>query len=239
MTMADIFRFKQFTVNQTGCAMKINTDGVLLGALAEADEPITILDIGTGTGVIAMMMAQRFKEAMIDAVEIDEAAAKTAGLNFSNSIFNQRLKIYPVSIDDFLDSYPQKKHDLIISNPPFHLSSLQSPEYTKTLAKHTGAGFFETLMKNVSRHLTANGVCWLVLPIQVSQLIKGLTAKNDLYIKQLITIHSFKHSEPHREILALTLEENETENSRFVIYDAPNKHSDQYQTALRDFFTIF
>jgi tRNA1Val (adenine37-N6)-methyltransferase len=83
--MANMFRFKQFSVDQTGCAMKINTDGVLLGALAHFNKPSFILDIGTGTGVIALMLAQRFPSAQLDAVEIDESAAETAKSNFENS----------------------------------------------------------------------------------------------------------------------------------------------------------
>jgi tRNA1Val (adenine37-N6)-methyltransferase len=86
----DIFKFKQFDVNQSGCAMKINTDGVLLGALAEANNPQSIVDIGTGTGVIALMLAQRFAVAHIDAVEIDEDAAETASGNFEHSPFQYR-----------------------------------------------------------------------------------------------------------------------------------------------------
>ena len=89
--MSGIFQFKQFSVDQTGCAMKINTDGVLLGALANADSPASILDIGTGTGVIALMLAQRFGSAQIDAVEIDEPAAQTAKQNFKNSPFEESL----------------------------------------------------------------------------------------------------------------------------------------------------
>src|SRR5258708_18444410 len=108
--MADIFRFKQFNVDQTGCAMKINTDGVLLGALVEADHPKNILDIGAGTGVIALMLAQRFIEAEIDAVEIDVAAAETAGNNFNNSQFANRLNSYPLSFENFFEQNPDKKY---------------------------------------------------------------------------------------------------------------------------------
>lgn len=89
-----MFKFKQFSVDQTGCAMKINTDGVLLGALADADKPLSILDIGTGTGVIALMLAQRFTDAHIDAVELDESAAITAGRNFKDSPFADRLELF-------------------------------------------------------------------------------------------------------------------------------------------------
>ena len=108
-----MFQFKQFGVDQTDCPMKINTDGVLLGAIAEADQPKSILDIGTGTGVIALMLAQRHPDAIIDAVEIDLSAAETAGRNFRNSIFHERLNIHPVDIFEF-DGSPGRKYSLIV-----------------------------------------------------------------------------------------------------------------------------
>ncbi len=101
--MSKVFRFKQFNVDQSGCAMKINTDGVLLGALVETDQPKTILDLGTGTGVIALMLAQRFGDARIDAVEIDPVAAQTAEKNFAGSPFFERLSIYSIGFEQFFD----------------------------------------------------------------------------------------------------------------------------------------
>src|ERR1700712_4799166 len=110
-----MFQFKQFSVDQTGCAMKINTDGVLLGALAAADRPKNVLDIGTGTGVIALMLAQRFTEAHIDAVEIDETAAKTAQNNFKNAVFSDKLSVFWADFSTLLAENASKKYDLIVS----------------------------------------------------------------------------------------------------------------------------
>jgi tRNA1Val (adenine37-N6)-methyltransferase len=111
--MSSVFQFKQFSVDQTGCAMKINTDGVLLGALSEANDPRSILDIGTGTGVIALMLAQRFTSAQINAVEIDTFAAQTAGENFENSPFADRMNIFPTDFQSFFKDNPSKKYDFI------------------------------------------------------------------------------------------------------------------------------
>src|ERR1700749_2437377 len=105
-----LFKFKQFTVDQSGCAMKINTDGVLLGAFAEADDAQNILDIGTGTGVIALMLAQKFKQAQIDAVEIDASAAKTAGENFASSPFEHKPQIYQGGFQQYFEAHPDKKY---------------------------------------------------------------------------------------------------------------------------------
>ena len=128
--------------------MKINTDGVLLGALASAENTKKILDIGTGTGVIALMLAQRFPEAEINAVEIDPASAETAGQNFKNSPFANRLQIHPTSIQNFWMQKQHQQYDLIVSNPPFYLDSLTSPQENKTLAKHAAPQFFENLLRN-------------------------------------------------------------------------------------------
>jgi len=234
-----MFQFKQFSVDQTGCAMKINTDGVLLGALAGTAEYSTILDIGTGTGVIALMLAQRFTYARIDAVEIDESAAITAENNFKGSPFADRLTLFPAGFEDFFGSYPDKKYDLIVSNPPFYINSLQSPGVKKNLAKHAGEGFFEGLVEGVSNHLTENGTCWLVLPIETAELVKTLAAQNQLYPQKIIKVYSFKNDEPHREVLALGFDAKQSEEEELVIYDEPKVYSGRYQEVLKEFLTIF
>ena len=234
-----VFKFKQFNVDQTGCAMKINTDGVLLGALAEADDPQNILDIGTGTGVIALMLAQRFAGAKIDAVEIDEIAAKTAHKNFSNSPFTYRMLAHAVGFEIFFEQHAGKKFDLIVSNPPFFLNSLESPGIKKNLARHTDEGFYERLIKAVANHLTERGTCQLILPIVTSALVKYLLPKYQLYLQKQICIYSFSGDEPHREILIIENTQTSPVVENFVIYDNQKVYSEAYQNALKEFFTIF
>ena len=237
--MSGIFRFKQFSVDQTGCAMKINTDGVLLGALAEADQPKNILDIGTGTGVIALMLAQRFANIKIDAVEIDPVAAKTAKKNFANSPFAERLNIYPTGFEQFFEDYPDREYDLIVSNPPFYINSLKSPKANIELAKHAGEGFFESLVKKAKDHLNPSGSFWLILPVATAELVKTIALKNSFFVMKIINVHSYNDSDPHREILVLSLNIANTDSQKFTIYDGLKVYSNQYQKALRDFFTIF
>lgn len=234
-----MFRFKQFNVDQSNCAMKINTDGVLLGALAEADQPKTILDIGTGTGVIALMLAQRFTEAQIDAVEIDELAAETAKRNFDKSPFNTRLSLYYGSIEQYFEKAAIGKYDLIVSNPPFYINSLESPGEKKALAKHADADFFERLVKSSAKHLTDEGLFWLILPVQTAGLVKAIALSIGLNLERAIQIFSYPDSEAHRELLAFNLGGSKHTAGEFVIYDAPKKYSQQYQNTLRPFFTIF
>ena len=121
--MSSIFHFKQFSINQANCAMKVNTDGVLLAALANFRSPLKILDVGTGTGLIALMLAQKYTSAIVHAVEIDQNAADTAKENFLNSPFSDRIALFHSSIKDQF-AISTEQYDLIISNPPFFINSL-------------------------------------------------------------------------------------------------------------------
>ena len=234
-----MFHFKQFSIDQTGCAMKINTDGALLGALADVDEPQHILDIGTGTGVIALMLAQRFANAAIDAVEIDKAAAHTARENFQNSKFNNRLALYAHSFESYFENHAQKKYDLVVSNPPFYINSLESPQAKKNTAKHADGDFFENLIKAVSANLTSTGNFWLILPLDTAELVKNIAHQNNLYLQKTITIKSYPDSNPHREMLVLGLDDDMKVDEEFVIYKEEKVYSDAYEKKLGPFFTIF
>lgn len=237
--MSGVFKFKQFDVDQSGCAMKINTDGVLLGALADADRPQTILDIGTGTGVIALMLAQRFTDAKVDAVEIDISAAETARRNFQNSPFSYRLLAYPFGFAEFFERYPDKKYDLIVSNPPFYINSLKSPETKRELAKHADRNFFSDLISCSLKHLAKGGLIYLILPLDTVALVKQIALENRLFLKKKTSIFSYRNSEPHREILVLSSETDKVIDDKFVIYESPKVYTEQYREALKDFFTIF
>lgn len=233
-----MFHFKQFLVDQTNCAMKINTDGVLLGAIASAENPETILDIGTGTGVIALMLAQRFPNTQIDAVEIDPSSALKAEQNFRNSVFTDQLTLHPSSIADF---WLQKQHctyELIVSNPPFYLDSLTSPKENKTLAKHAAPNFFEDLMRTVPDFLSPNGSFWLILPIKTALIVKKL-AQPILFLQQEISVSSYPNDLSHREILSFGLKQTKTAHTSFIIYKEQKVYSEAYQELLKDFLTIF
>jgi len=234
-----MFQFKQFSVDQSGCAMKINTDGVLLGAFAAADAPANILDIGTGTGVIALMLAQRYNAAKIDAVEIDEAAAQTSKKNFGQSPFADRLTIYPLSFENYFDQFPERKYDLIVSNPPFYINSLKSPGERKTLAKHANMEFFERLIKRVSLHLKPNGCCWLILPVTLLNIINSLANEYSVYPQQIINIRSFEQSTIHRVIICFGSKNDSMKTTSLNIYEAEGVYSDEYKLLLKPYFTIF
>ncbi|WP_423147238.1 tRNA1(Val) (adenine(37)-N6)-methyltransferase [Rubrolithibacter danxiaensis] len=234
-----MFHFKQFSIDQTGCAMKINTDGVLLGALAESENPMSILDIGTGTGVIALMLAQRFLQATVEAVEIDKSAAERAALNFSDSPFADRLKVCNMSFQDFFLNYPDKQFDMIVSNPPFFINSLKNPDSRKNLARHTMPEFFASLVSLCYKHLSRNGICWFILPVHVADLVNKYAKETGLEMTTTIRIKSFENSEPHRYLIAYKKNSDALSSSDFIIYQSEKVYSEEYKAALSPFFTIF
>lgn len=162
------FRFKQFTVRQDRCSMKVGTDGVLLGAWADADNPLTILDVGTGTGLIALMLAQRFPSAQVDAIDMDRSAYEQAAENVTDSPFFNQIQVFYSSFQDFSELYKDKRYDLIVSNPPFFNDSLKSPDPSRTLARHTDTLPLPVLLKLATALLNESGILSLILPFDTA-----------------------------------------------------------------------
>lgn len=238
----NIFKFKQFEVDQSGCAMKINTDGVLLAALIEVanpnnpshpSHPSLILDIGTGTGVIALMLAQRFEKASIHAVEIDGAAAETAGNNFKHSIFSHRLSISNMAIQQYHNT---QQFDLIVSNPPYFVNDLKNKEEKKGIARHANELFFNELMVKVEALLLPSGVFWFILPTKQADLLIKDGAKYGLWPAKIIQLHS-DHTKPEfRRIVGLGRTKTEPLIEHFYIYKAEKVYTDAYNRLLEAFF---
>ncbi len=225
--------------------MKINTDGVLLGAIAgsrgttQSGATTNMLDIGTGTGVIALMLAQRFPEAQIDGVEIDKLAATTAAVNFQASPFASKLRAIPLDIEHYFMVYPDKRFDLIVSNPPFFIDDLKSTEKNKEVARHTSLQFFENLCISVAQFLSKNGQFWLILPLKTAEIVKNIAKLHNLHLQEIVQIKSFSDSEPHRQILRFGLQNQELMESEIVIYQSEKVYTTQYQLLLQNFLTIF
>ncbi|MBC8986704.1 methyltransferase [Pedobacter sp. N36a] len=235
--MGSIFKFKEFEVNQSGCAMKINTDGVLLGAMVVQERPEYILDIGTGTGVIAMMLAQRFPEAQVDAVEIDESAANAAINNFANSKFATRNKAHLSPIADYQTT---KKYDLIVSNPPFFVNDLKNPETRKGIARHADEEFFESLVQKANEILTDKGSFWLILPVKQAELLVESAASYGLSLQRRIAVCSDQSRPVIRHIICLSKQKTAPSTSEtFYIYESKGVHTPAYKTLLKDFFLAF
>ncbi|MGF1925814.1 MAG: tRNA1(Val) (adenine(37)-N6)-methyltransferase [Bacteroidia bacterium] len=231
--MSGVFKFKQFSVDQSGCAMKINTDGVLLAALTEAEGDESMLDIGTGTGVIALMLAQRFSLAKIHAIEIDEEASVTAGSNFKNSLFADRLSVQHIAVENFTSV---RKFDLIISNPPFFLKDLRSAEEKKGIARHATDEFFSSLMAKVAEHLSPKGSFWFILPVKQAELLIDDAQRYGFSVAKHIMLHSDVSKPPFRWIICLTRVKIKTDIVHFYIYEAEKQYTKQYKSLLADFF---
>jgi tRNA1Val (adenine37-N6)-methyltransferase len=231
-----IFKFKQFEVDQTGCAMKINTDGVLLGATVNHPRPSTILDIGTGTGVIALMLAQRFPDADIYAVEIDGQAAETAGKNFQLSVFNDRLTINHVAIEQYKHAW---QFDLIVSNPPFFVNDLKNEEFRKGIARHAEADFFSMLVEKSNALLADEGMIWLILPIKQADGVIDVALRLGLSLAERIHIHSDQNKPIFRQMICLKKGEAVLKERDFNIYASLKEHTLEYKVLLKDFFLAY
>jgi tRNA1Val (adenine37-N6)-methyltransferase len=231
--MDRIFNFKQFKVDQSGCAMKINTDGVLLAALVKGNAPHRLLDIGTGTGVIALMLAQRFEHALIEAVEIDAGAALTAGRNFVQSRFQHRLTIHHASIEGFNH---EEKFDLIVSNPPYFVNDLKNAEERKGIARHTDSQFFKALIVKVSELLMEKGSFWFILPVKQAILLIADAKHFGLTVAKKILLHSDQAKPAFRWIVCLNRFATEMETDHFYIYEAEKVYTQSYKKLLKDFF---
>lgn len=235
--MGVVFKFKQFEVNQRDCAMKINTDGVLLGAMVGADNPERILDVGSGTGVIALMLAQRFPSAIVDAVDIDETAYKRTQENFRQSKFNERMNAHH---GDFEVVKEIEAYDLIVSNPPFYINALHNPDNRKRLARHTDLVFFRRLLHFSKNRLSQSGTLQLILPTDLSEDIMPHAQGEGLILINEIRIQSFYESEPIRKILTFSKQGLcSRETTDFVIYQKKGVYSEAYQRLLKSFFLGF
>lgn len=234
--MGSIFRFKHFEVDQAGCAMKINTDGVLLASISSHSSPHHILDIGTGTGVIAMMLAQRYPSALVDAVEIDEKAAQAAGQNFQNTPFHERLHAYCADITVFQRN---QRYELIVSNPPYFVNDLRNPEIRKGMARHAHEDFFDALTRKVASLLSDTGQFWVILPVKQAELLVVNAVLLKLFPAKIIHIFSDVSKPEFRQIVCLGFDNQAAVHENFYIYESKGVYTDAYKLLLKDFFLAF
>ncbi|TDD94566.1 tRNA1(Val) (adenine(37)-N6)-methyltransferase [Flavobacterium cellulosilyticum] len=196
------FQFKQFSVEQDRCAMKIGTDGVLLGAWAPIENnPFSILDIGTGTGIIALMLSQRSAATQIDAVEIDEEAYEQATDNFENSPWNDRLFCFHAGIDEFIEE-PEDEYDLIVSNPPFYSEDYKSNDEQRDLARFQSAMPFEDLIEVADLLLSENGLFAVIIPFKEEQNFIALAKEFELFPVKITRVKGTPTTEVKRSLLA-------------------------------------
>ena len=231
------FRFKQFSLQQTNAAMKIGTDGILLGAWARVSHSKTLLDIGTGTGVIALMEAQKNNDLIIDAVEIDKNACIDAKFNFEKSPWNNRIKLHPCPLNDF----PKKiKYDTIISNPPFFEKSLAANTQSRTLARHTEKLHYNNIIEFAESWLSENGNLCLILPADQEEKCIIKAKKSGLYVKRKCNVFPKKTKCQHRTLIEFSFK-NEIPEEEILIIENEKRHdyTEEYKEITKDFYIIF
>ncbi|MEH0154303.1 methyltransferase [Limibacter armeniacum] len=193
------FQFKEFVVAQDRCAMKVGTDGILLGSWADVSQAKNVLDIGTGTGLVALMLAQRNASAQIEAIEIDKVAAQQATENVEASPFASRLTVRQTSLQTF---QPQHQYDVIVSNPPFFENSLKADSQQRNLARHTDSLSHEELCLFASEHLSDHGKLCMVLPHKAALTLIQQVERFGLSISSICEV---SHS-PSKQVRRILLE---------------------------------
>lgn len=195
------FTFKQFHIVDNHTAMKVGTDGVLLGAWAQGGKKI--LDIGTGTGLIALMMAQRFPLADIDAIEIDKGAFEDAQLNVSQSPFNDRINIINCCLQDYQLCHRtcnEGVYDTIVCNPPYFINSLKNPLLSRTTARHADSLSPQELIYHAKRLLKTKGTLSIIIPYDNKDILEAEAIFNGLSVLKLVNIKT-KSSKPAKRCL--------------------------------------
>ncbi|RFM28553.1 tRNA1(Val) (adenine(37)-N6)-methyltransferase [Deminuibacter soli] len=232
------FRFKQFTVHQDKCAMKVCTDACLFGALSPLVLPggaavTRVLDIGTGTGLLSLQYAQLNADAHIDAVEIDDGAFEQAGENFAASPWPQRLQVFHTPLQQYKAA---QAYELIISNPPFFENDLKSQDNKRNLALHSEALRIEALLQHAHQLLTANGLLWLLLPWHRSaETITAATTQGFYLHRETAVQQTTKHGN-FRSMLLLGKTAQPVITDTLVIKDAANQYTPAFVAALQAFY---
>ncbi len=196
--MTQPFRCKQFTVRHDQCAMKIGTEAILLGAWAAAAKPKRILEIGTGSGVIALMLAQRFPAAQVTAVELDAPACEQAYGNFAAAPFCDRLTLIRCAVQDFR---PNDQYDLVVCNPPWFQKSLKPLDAARTMARHSDSLSLQELGAAARRLLSPGGALNVILPIEQAMLFTAIATALELHCHRLCEVRPTPTSSPKRQLL--------------------------------------
>ena len=233
------FKFKQFTITQEKSAMKVGIDGVLLGAWALAENPSAILDVGAGTGLIALMMAQRFPTASVDAVEVDASACEDARFNFGQSLWNERLWLFQTSFQQFAEE-SVTKYDLVVSNPPFFENSVNVKTVSRELARNSENLGLDELCSGAGKILSEDGVFAVVFPFQRFDELVQVASKNGLFLKRFIKIRPNPEKPFHRILAEFSKNEGIISVKELVIESMKHDdYTDDYRVLTRDFYLKF
>ena len=234
--MKNHFNFKKFSVNQGNCAMKVGTDAVLLGAWTSVKpHPQTILDIGAGTGIIALMLAQRSQAEAIDAIEIDGDAYEQCVENFENSLWNDRLFCYHASVLEFTEEI-ENKYDLIISNPPFYTTDYKTDSAKRDLARFSDALPFDHLVECVSKLLSKHGTFAVIIPFKEEEKFIDFASKVHLFPERILHVKGNSHSEIKRSLIEFSFEKSNVRFETLIIETSRHQYTEAYIDLTKDFY---
>jgi tRNA1Val (adenine37-N6)-methyltransferase len=226
------FKFKQFTVYHDRCAMKVGTDGVLLGAWTNVENIKNALDIGTGSGLIALMLAQKNRDMSIDVIDIDRSAVEQAGENAMRSSFSSQIRCFNISLQEFASDC-NRKYDLIVSNPPYFDQSLKSPEKNRSVARHTDSLPVDELLKLSSKLLTIDGRLSVIYPFEYKNY---LLQQDHLFVNRVTNVYPVSDSLPKRVLIEFSKQRSPLEENDLLIEKKRHVYSDEFVSLAKDYY---
>ena len=226
-----VFKFKEFSIVQSKSAMKVGTDGVLLGSWVNCLNAKKILDIGAGTGLISLMIAQRNNECNITAVEIDKETSEEANININNSKWRDRISIINININNFITS---DKFDFIVSNPPYFPANFSKNK--RAIARHTNLLSFQDLIRTTVKLLSSKGIFAVILP-KIAEAIFCKTANaNKLFLIRICQVKGQKSSDIKRVLLEFSFEKSSLDSDSLVIEESRHIYTNKYIDLCQDFY---
>lgn len=232
------FQFKQFLIRQDKCAMKVCTDSCVLGAYPHVAGAKRILDIGAGTGLLSLMIAQRAPNAQIEAVEIDAAAAEQAQENITTSPWAERIKLLPVSLQEFAATQPPP-FDVIVSNPPFFQASLKSDNEAKNKAKHTETLSFSEIIAFSQQFLSPEGQLHLLLPPYEAKIFEREAHNAGFYTTHILWLEASPKGKLLRGIHTYSRAFASTTENRLAVREKDLAYTSAFRELLKDYYLIF
>jgi tRNA1Val (adenine37-N6)-methyltransferase len=232
------FVFKQFKIMQDKCAMKVGTDAVLLGSWVNTTNANSILDIGTGTGIIALMLAQR-SNAMIDAIDIDTNAYIQATENVAACKWKEHIRVHHISLQQFVQQH-KEKFDLIVSNPPYFIDSSKASEESRSNARHTDQLPYDHLLKGVLALLNPHGKFYVILPTKESEQFRDLAEQNKLFLTKLTRVITRSDKPEKRWLMRFEFTRKSfSEDSITIEEDARHSYTDEYKELTKEYYLGF
>lgn len=226
------FKFKQFTIVQDGCAMKVGTDGCLLGGWFNCSKSENILDVGCGSGLIAIMATQRCN-ALVTGIEIDSNAAIQAEENVKNSPWSERIKIVNC---DFLEYRTSKRFDTIVCNPPYFVNSLKCDRSQRTLARHSDSLNCKEFFAKCAEISTDTATVNIIIPSDIAEEWLSAAKENGFYASRITHIKTTPKKAPKRVLMEFSRSETTTNEKTIIFEDGRGEYGEDVKNILRDFY---